>query len=168
ALAAEHNLPMFVGAHRFAYKASVIAERHPELTLIIDHFGVTQSLRYPEPNRWDALPSTLSLAQYPNVYMKLCGTPVISTEGYPYNDVWPYIHQIIDAFGPDRCLWASDYTRIRWGAEVVGPDDGWAPRSEWKSYADSLYYMLHSDEISESAKEQIFRGTVQRALRFGE
>jgi predicted TIM-barrel fold metal-dependent hydrolase len=167
ALAAKYKLPMFFGAHSFASKASIAAERHPDLTIIIDHFGITQSMQFPPKDRWGALPGLLSLAKYPNVYVKLCGTPVISKQPYPYSNVWPYIHQILKAFGPERCMWASDFTRMRWGTETPVDKSGFPPRSDWISYAESLYYMLHSNEISQSDKEHIFNGTVRRALNFG-
>jgi hypothetical protein len=166
ALAAKHQIPMFFGAHGLASKASIAAERHPDLTIIIDHFGVTQSMQYPVPDRWNALPGLLSLARFPNVYVKLCGTPIISTKPYPYSDIWPYMHQILKAFGPERCMWASDMTRQRWGTETpVGPD-GFPPRSDWKPYADALYYLLHTNEISQSDKAHLFNGTIRRALKW--
>ncbi|MCW3835635.1 amidohydrolase family protein [Sphingomonas canadensis] len=166
ALAAKLKIPMFFGAHGFASVAAMVAERHPDLTIIIDHFGVTQSMVEPTPDRWNALPGLLALAKYPNVFVKLCGTPIISTKPYPYKDIWPHIHKILHAFGPGRCMWASDFTRQRWGTETPQGPDGFPPRKDWKPYADALYYMLHSNEISKSDKEQIFSGAVRRALNW--
>lgn len=166
ALAAKYKIPMFLGAHRFASHAGFMAERHPDMTLIVDHFGVTQSMKAPPKDRWSALPDLLSMAKYPNVFVKICGTPIISQEEYPYHDIWNYIHKIMHAFGPDRCLWASDMTRQRWGTETPPGADGFPPRSDWTPYADSLYYMLHSNEISTSDKEWLFNGTIKRALKW--
>ncbi len=90
--------------------------------------------------------------------------PVISREDYPYNDAWPYLHQVLKAFGPERCMWASDYTRMRWG---VSAPLGSPPRTGWKSYADTLHFLLYSNEISQSDKEELFGGTVRRALNWG-
>lgn len=168
ALAAKYKIPMFLGAHRFASSASFMAERHPDMTLIVDHFGVTQSMKAPPTDRWTALPDLLSMAKYPNVYVKLCGTPIISEDDYPYHDIWNYIHKIMHAFGPERCLWASDMTRQRWGTETPPGPDGYPPRSDWKPYADALYYMLHSNEISTSDKEWLFNGTIKKALNWPE
>lgn len=134
--------------------------------MIVDHFGVTQSMAAPPPDRWAALPDLLSMAKYPNVYVKLCGTPILSQEEYPYHDIWPHIHQILHAFGPERCLWASDMTRQRWGTETPPGPGGFPPRSDWKPYADALYYLLHTHEISHSDKEWLFNGTIKRALNW--
>jgi len=166
ALAAKYKIPMFLGAHRFANRASYLAERHPDMNLIVDHFGVTQSMAAPPEDRWTALPDLLSMAKYPNVYVKLCGTPIISKEKYPYHDIWQYIHPILHAFGPERCLWASDMTRQRWGTETPPGPGGFPPRSDWKPYADALYYLLHTNEIGQSDKEWLFNGTIKRALHW--
>lgn len=166
ALADKYKIPMFLGAHRFASNASFLIERHPNLTFIVDHFGVTQSMKAPPADRWTALPDLLGMAKYPNVYVKLCGTPIISEENYPYHDMWSHIHKILHAFGADRCLWASDMTRQRWGTETPAGPDGFPPRSDWKPYADALYYMLHSNEISQSEKEWLFNGTIKKALNW--
>ncbi|CAL1691787.1 hypothetical protein MMB232_01942 [Brevundimonas subvibrioides] len=167
ALAEKHDLPMFFSAHDFASAVAPVAERHPDLTIIIDHFGITQSLRTDiEGDRWRALPGLLEMARYPNVYVKCCGTPLVSREPYPYADVWPHFHKILKAFGPERCMWASDYTRMRWGLPDDPQNPGPRPRSDWKSYADSLHYLLYTDEISQSDKAQLFSGTVRRALKW--
>lgn len=167
ALAEKYRLPMFFSAHDFASSLAVVAERHPDLTIIVDHFGITQSLRTEiEGDRFRALPGLLEMARYPNVYVKCCGTPLVSREPYPYDDIWPPFHQILKAFGPERCMWASDYTRMRWGLPDDPANPGPRPRSDWKSYADTLYYLLHSSEISQSDKEQLFSGAVRRALRW--
>ena len=166
AYAEKYRIPMFFSAHNFASALEAVAERHPDLTIIVDHFGITQSLRTEiEGDRWQALPGLLALARYPNVYVKCCGTPLVSRDPFPYDDVWPRFHQILKAFGPERCMWASDYTRMRWGLPD-GPDGGMRPRSDWLSYADCLYYLLHTNEISQADKEQLFSGAVRRALRW--
>jgi predicted TIM-barrel fold metal-dependent hydrolase len=95
-----------------------IAERHPQLTLIIDHMGVGVGFR-PRPDasgavRNDLVPEaiaqTAALAKYPNVSVKLSSVPVISTEPYPFRDVTPHIHRLFDAYGPQRCHWGTDVT----------------------------------------------------------
>jgi len=169
AYAEKYDLPMFIGGHDFGYIAGAISERYPDLTLIIDHFGITQSMATPiQGDQWKSLPKTLEAARYPNVYIKCCGAPVISREGYPYKDIWPYFHQVLKAFGPERCMWASDYTRMRWGTSTPPGKNGRPMRKDWKSYADTLHFLLYSDEISQSDKEQLLGGAVRRALRWGD
>ncbi len=86
-----------------------IAERHPQLTLIIDHMGVSsaalRSGKMPE-----AIEQSAALAKYPNVSVKLSSAPLFSSEPYPWRDVTPHIRRLYDAFGPRRCHWGTDVT----------------------------------------------------------
>ena len=165
AFAEKYDLPLFFSTHGTANLMNVVAERHPNLTIIIDHIGVSQSPvspQRPDDQLWDQLDGLLGLAKYPNVNVKLCGAPVLSREPYPYKDVWRHLHRVFDAFGPERILWASDYTRMRWLA-------GGAPNpdmSTWWYYSDCLNYLRDTDEISESDKEWVFSKTVRRVLRW--
>ncbi len=95
-----------------------IAERHPQLTLIIDHMGVGAGQRPRSDSsgsvRNDAVPEAIAqsaaLAKYPNVSVKLSSVPLISTEPYPFRDVTPHIHRLFDAYGAQRCHWGTDVT----------------------------------------------------------
>jgi predicted TIM-barrel fold metal-dependent hydrolase len=86
-----------------------IAERHPRLTLIVDHMGVASDVakagKVPE-----AIDQTVSLARFPNVSVKLSAAPNNSTEGYPFRDFLPHIRRLFDAYGPQRCYWGTDIT----------------------------------------------------------
>ena len=90
-----------------------IAERHPGLKMHIDHIGrgggrsgVKDDAAYAD------LPEMLALAKLPNVAIKLSGAPSTSTHAYPYRNIHRYLQQIIEAFGPDRCFWGTDITRM--------------------------------------------------------
>jgi predicted TIM-barrel fold metal-dependent hydrolase len=162
--AEKHQLPLFFSTHGWAEVMEPVAQQHPGLTMIIDHLGVSQSpVSPPRPEPWDRLPGLLRLAKYPNVHVKFCGAPLLSSEPYPFRDVWPYLHQIIDAFGPNRLMWGSDYTRMRW---VPMTNGDLAPRGQWKYYSDCLTYLRDTGEISEADKEEILGGTLRRVLRW--
>lgn len=97
-----------------------IAERHPQLTLILDHMGVGAGLR-PHPDSSgvvrdnvvsEAIAQSAALARYPNVSVKLSSVPLVSTQSYPFRDTIPYIHRLFDAYGPQRCYWGSDVTNL--------------------------------------------------------
>lgn len=90
-----------------------IAERHPGLKLHVDHIGrggggkgVLDDAVFAD------LPAMLALARYPNVGVKLSGAPSYSSHPYPYRNLHGYLRQIVDAFGPDRCFWGTDITRM--------------------------------------------------------
>jgi len=90
-----------------------IAQRHPGLKMHIDHIGrgggradVKDDAAYAN------LGEMLALAKLPNVAVKLSGAPSTSTQPYPYQNIHQYLQQIIEAFGPERCFWGTDITRM--------------------------------------------------------
>jgi predicted TIM-barrel fold metal-dependent hydrolase len=93
---------------RFAH----IAERHPQLSLIIDHMGLNSSSRTNRitENIPAAIDQAIALAKYPNVSIKLSGALGNSLEPYPFRDMTVYLQRVFDAYGPQRCHWATDIT----------------------------------------------------------
>ena len=90
-----------------------IAGRHPRLKMHIDHIGrggggsgIKDDAAYAD------LPDMLALAKLPNVAVKLSGAPSTSSQSYPYRNIHGYLQQIIEAFGPERCFWGTDITRM--------------------------------------------------------
>jgi len=88
---------------------AAIAERHPQLPLIIDHMGVSSETAR---NRKlaEAIDQSAALAKYPNVSVKLSSAPSFSSEPYPYRDMTPHIRRLFDVYGPRRCYWGTDVT----------------------------------------------------------
>lgn len=164
AAAEKYDLPLFFSTHGHAHVMGGVAERYPGLTMIIDHLGVSQSpVSPPRADPWDRLDGTLGLAKYPNVHVKFSGAPLLSREPYPHKDLWPQLHKIIDAFTPDRLMWGTDFTRMRW---IPGAGSQLAPRSQWRLYSDCLNYLRDTDELSASDKEKMFGTTIRRVLRW--
>ena len=86
-----------------------IAERHPQLQLIIDHMGLSIAIAQAN-KRAEAIDASVALAKYPNVSIKLSSAPTYSAEAYPYRDMLPHIKRCFDSFGPQRCFWGTDIT----------------------------------------------------------
>jgi hypothetical protein len=63
-------------------------------------------------------------------------------------------------------MWASDFTRMRWGVPFRPGAKGHPPREDWENYANSLHYLLHTTEISQSDKEWLFGRTVRTILNW--
>jgi predicted TIM-barrel fold metal-dependent hydrolase len=107
--AEQANIPVMLLTTGQTHLFARIAERHPRLTLIIDHMGVsTASLRagkLPE-----SIAASAALAVYPNVSVKLSSVPLMSSEPYPFRDTTPHIRRLFDAYGPRRCYWGTDVT----------------------------------------------------------
>ena len=90
-----------------------IAERHPGLKMHIDHIGRGGGRTALKDDAVYAdLAEMLALARLPNVAVKLSGAPSTSSEPYPYRNIHRYLQRIVDAFGPDRCFWGTDLTRM--------------------------------------------------------
>jgi predicted TIM-barrel fold metal-dependent hydrolase len=45
--------------------------------------------------------------------VKLSGCVKVSREPYPHADLLPFIRALVSEFGPDRCVWASDWPFLR-------------------------------------------------------
>jgi L-fuconolactonase len=89
-----------------------IIDRNPDTRFILDHIGILQPRVPPAPaNPWADLPKVLELAKRKNVVIKISGACTLSREPYPFNDIWDPLVRIFDAWGLDRCLWGTDWTR---------------------------------------------------------
>jgi predicted TIM-barrel fold metal-dependent hydrolase len=86
-----------------------IAERHPQLVLIIDHMGVS-SQAVKDRAVAGAIAQAAALANYPNVSIKLSSAPHHSAAPYPYRDLTSHIRRLFDAYGSRRCYWGTDIT----------------------------------------------------------
>jgi predicted TIM-barrel fold metal-dependent hydrolase len=51
------------------------------------------------------------MAPHHNVAVKISGACTLSHEPFPYKDIWDPLARIFDAFGVDRCMWGTDWTR---------------------------------------------------------
>jgi len=161
AAAEEVVLPIFNSTHGGCARLAPIAERHPALTLIVDHIGVAQHpVSPPEAMGWGSFEDLLALARYPNVAVKLCGAPLLAEEPYPYDDLWPILDRLFEAFGFDRIMWASDYTRLR----LADHPRGERPRRRGLTYAESLDWLRRSDRLAFEEKEWLLGGTARRLL----
>jgi predicted TIM-barrel fold metal-dependent hydrolase len=89
-----------------------LARRNPSTQIVLDHLGLEQPFVPPAPKEpWKELPHVLKLAENPNVAIKISGACTLSHEKFPYKDIWDPLGRIFDAFGLDRCMWGTDWTR---------------------------------------------------------
>jgi predicted TIM-barrel fold metal-dependent hydrolase len=87
----------------------------------------------------------LTLAKLPNVAIKISGACTLSHAAFPYNDIWDPVCRVIDAFGVDRCLWGTDWTR----AVIL-------------TYAQGVDAFRATNRISDSDKVKLMGGTLAR------
>jgi L-fuconolactonase len=110
--AAKHELPVNLLAWGRLDQARQMAALHPKTRLVIDHLGLQQPFEPPPPDQPFAdLPKLLALAPHDNVAVKISGACTLSHQPFPYKDIWDPLFRIFDAFGFDRCMWGTDWTR---------------------------------------------------------
>jgi predicted TIM-barrel fold metal-dependent hydrolase len=87
-----------------------IAERFPRLRILLDHLGVPSTV--PAAERFASLAALLSLARYDTIAVKASALPSIATDGYPYRSLHEPLRRVVDAFGPRRVFWGTDFSRL--------------------------------------------------------
>jgi predicted TIM-barrel fold metal-dependent hydrolase len=112
AAAARHRLPVNLLCWGRLEQVGGLAARNPQTTVVIDHLGLTQPFVPPVPAQPFAdLPKVLALAAHKNIAIKISGACTLSHEPFPFKDIWDPLGRIFDAFGFDRCMWGTDWTR---------------------------------------------------------
>ncbi|MBV9756225.1 MAG: amidohydrolase family protein [Alphaproteobacteria bacterium] len=151
ALAAQHGLPVNLLCWGRLDQARELASRHPETMLVIDHLGLQQPFEPPPPAQpFAELPKVLALAAHDNVAIKITGACTLSHEAFPYNDIWDPLRRIFDAFGLDRCMWGTDWTRA----------------VKLLTYREGVDAFRLTDRLSESERAVLMGETLQRIYRW--
>lgn len=78
--------------------------------LLVDHCGrpdVAQGLGEP------GFQAILGLGASGRAVVKLSGFAKFSARPYPFADVQPYLDALLQAYGPDHCVWASDWPFLK-------------------------------------------------------
>lgn len=104
------GLPIALAAAAFLPVVGTIAERHPDLRLLIDHLGMPVFTQ--DDAAFANIADLLALARHPNVAVKLSAAPGFSSAPYPYANIHQHLRRIYDAFGPERLFWGTDITRM--------------------------------------------------------
>jgi predicted TIM-barrel fold metal-dependent hydrolase len=105
------GVPVMLHAAGLMKAVGAIAEKHPGLTLVIDHFGLSAQIAKDGRTK-EAIEEAVALAKYPNVSIKVSATPGYSRENYPFRDFDAHIKRVVDVFGPKRCFWGTDLSHV--------------------------------------------------------
>jgi L-fuconolactonase len=149
--AAQHSLPVNVACTGRLDQAGQLAARNPNTRLVIDHFGLPQPHEPPPPAEPFAdLPKLLALAVHDNVAVKISGVCTLSREPFPYEDIWDPLGRVFDAFGFDRCMWGTDWTRA----------------VKLLSYEQGVEAFRVTDRLSDSERATLMGGTLQQVYKW--
>ena len=124
-----------------------LARRHPDTQVVVDHVGLLQPKEPPAPPEPFAdLDTVISLAAYDNVAIKISGACTLSHQPFPYPDIWEPLGKVFDAFGFDRCMWGTDWTRA----------------VELLTYEQGVEAFRATDQLSESERSALMGGTLAK------
>jgi predicted TIM-barrel fold metal-dependent hydrolase len=151
ATAAQHSLPVNLACTGRLDQAEQLAARNPHTRLVIDHLGLPQPRVPPPPAEpFAELPKLLALAAHDNVAVKISGACTLSHEPFPYADIWDPLGRIFDAFGLERCMWGTDWTR------AVG----------MLTYEQGVNAFRITDRLSDSDRATLMGQTLQRIYKW--
>jgi L-fuconolactonase len=117
-----------------------LAERCPEVTFVLDHLGKPDIAA----GQWTGwLHDITAMARLDNVCCKLSGLTTEADEG-GMDDIGRYLRAGVDAFGPERCMFGSD----------------WPNASLRISYAGWVSVVLDAvSDLAAGDRDRVMRGT---------
>ena len=124
-----------------------LASRNSDTVTVIDHVGLAQPFEPPAPPEpFEDLDAVLSLAELDNVVIKISGACTLSQSGFPYTDIWEPLRRIFDAYGIERCMWGTDWTRA----------------VNLLTYEQGVEAFRVTDELSESERSELMGGSLTK------
>lgn len=150
AAAQRHGVPIFVLLPGRTNLLHRYLRKFPDVPVIVDHCGVELQPGRLHNDALSGFSEVLALAAYPNVSLKWTHAPRLSGGPYPYPDVLAMLLRVVDTFGRERVMWGSDSTQTR----------------DHHSWAESLYYIRDTDQLSEDDKRWILGGSLRKVLNW--
>ena len=85
-----------------------------------------------------------------NVAIKISGAGTLSHQPFPYSDIWEPLAKVFDAFGFDRCLWGTDWTRA----------------VELLNYEQGVEAFRVTDTLSDTERSALMGGTLTNIYKW--
>lgn len=114
-----------------------LAERHPDLPIVIDHLAKPQMGKGISPDA-DWANGMRALADLPNVWCKLSGMVTEIGPAWQSTDLIPFSALVLEAFGPSRCMFGSDWPVVNLAADY----------ERWMAMAQSMASSLSTAETA--------------------
>jgi predicted TIM-barrel fold metal-dependent hydrolase len=141
--AADHGFPINFLIWGNLDNGIQVIDRHPNTRFVIDHLGILQPRVKPAAEKpWADLPKIVDLAKRANCVIKVSGACTLSHQPYPFNDIWDPLAKVFDAWGFERCLWGTDWTRAY---EVV-------------NFAQAVTPFIGTDRLNASERAMLMGG----------
>jgi predicted TIM-barrel fold metal-dependent hydrolase len=122
-----------------------MCEKYPDTPVVIDHFariGMDGQVRKAD------LDQLCGLAKFPKTNVKVSAYYAMGKKKAPYEDLGPMIQKLLEAYGPERLMWATDCPY-----QV----------QEGHTYAASIELIRDRlDFLSDSDRKWLLRGTAER------
>lgn len=129
----------------FLPSVDAMCEKNPDTPVVVDHFarvGIDGTVRKED------LDNLCRLARHKNTHVKVSAFYALGKKKAPYTDLGPMIRRVLDAFGPERLMWASDCP--------FQVENG-------HTYAESINLIKSGlDFLSQSDKDWLLRKTAER------
>jgi len=126
---------------------AALARRYPDLQFVLDHAGMPAERDAQGLEGWGR--GMRQLAACPNVAVKLCGYGMVDVR-WTVESIRPLVLQPIEWFGPQRCMFASNF-----------------PVDRLMASYDRLWdaYRQITAGFSEAERQQLFVSTAERIYR---
>ena len=124
--------------------ADQLGRELPELPMVIDHLSKPKIAAQITDGWVDDIKAA---AKHPNIFCKLSGMVTEADwNNWKPADLKPYVETVLEAFGPERCMYGSDWPVCELAATY---------EQVWEALVEVL------GPISESERSQIFGGTAK-------
>lgn len=124
-----------------------LARRYPDMQFILDHAGMPAERDAAGIEGWRR--GMLQLAGCPNIAVKLCGYGMVDTH-WTTESIRPFVLQPIEWFGPERCMFASNFPVDRLMASYD---------RLWEAYREI------TAAFSAAERRQLFMSTAERIYK---
>jgi len=110
-------------------------KQFPDTPILLDHCGFISAELSPDT---PTVEPVIRLARYPNAYAKLSFLGLASNQAYPFTDGHRLVKELVDAFGPERCMFGTNF-----------PTKQYNPKASY-----SQLVRLFTEEIDLTAEER--------------
>lgn len=122
---------VFPKAQQLTDVQTLVAE-NPGIQFVVDHMAWPDETTAPDEPPWTDFEA---VAAHDNVAVKVSSLPRSSEQSWPYRDLWPYVSNLVEWFGPERLMLGSDYPWM----------DDWATYEECLSWVEEAAFLSHRD-----------------------